>query len=141
MPEILTKHLEFIQAAISRMASNSFLLKGWTVTLTAGLFALAAKDAKPAFAVIALLPALAFWGLDAYYLRCERLFRALYDELRIGSSSAATIVEPFSLSTKAFEARVPSWFRTLWSRSIIALHGAVVCVVLSAITLLFVLNK
>ncbi len=28
------KHLEFIQAAINRMAGNSFLLKGWTVTLS-----------------------------------------------------------------------------------------------------------
>lgn len=27
------------------MASNSFALKGWTVTLVAGIFALASKDA------------------------------------------------------------------------------------------------
>lgn len=38
------KHLEFIQMAINRMASNLFLLKGWTVALIAALFALAAKD-------------------------------------------------------------------------------------------------
>jgi len=34
------KHLEFIQQAINRMASNLFLLKGWTVTLIAAMFAL-----------------------------------------------------------------------------------------------------
>ena len=34
------KHLEFIQTTINRMAGNSFLLKGWTVTLTGGLLAL-----------------------------------------------------------------------------------------------------
>ena len=38
------KHLEFIQAAINRMAGNLFMLKGWSVTLIAALFALAAKD-------------------------------------------------------------------------------------------------
>ena len=27
------KHLEFVQNAVTRMASNSFLLKGWTVTI------------------------------------------------------------------------------------------------------------
>jgi hypothetical protein len=38
------EHLEFLQAAINRMAGNLFLLKGWTITLIAALFALAAKD-------------------------------------------------------------------------------------------------
>ena len=34
------KHLEFIQNAINRMASNSFIIKGWCITLIVGLFAL-----------------------------------------------------------------------------------------------------
>ncbi|MEN9881470.1 MAG: hypothetical protein RLZZ308_653 [Candidatus Parcubacteria bacterium] len=33
------KYLEFIQNAISRMSSNLFYLKGWTITLIAGLYA------------------------------------------------------------------------------------------------------
>ena len=78
MREDLTKHLEFIQAIIARMAGNSFLLKGWTVTIAAALFALAANDARAVFAMLAFFPALWFWGLDAYYLRQERLFRKLY---------------------------------------------------------------
>jgi hypothetical protein len=36
------KHLEFIQAAISRMAANSSLFKGWAVTIAAALSAFAA---------------------------------------------------------------------------------------------------
>ena len=31
------KHLEFVQSAINRMASNSFLLKAWSVTLVGAL--------------------------------------------------------------------------------------------------------
>ena len=38
------KHLEFIQDVITRMNSNSFLLKGWCVTLMSVLFALSARD-------------------------------------------------------------------------------------------------
>ena len=38
------KHLEFIQAVITRMAGNSFVLKGWAITLAAAGFALAAKE-------------------------------------------------------------------------------------------------
>jgi hypothetical protein len=41
------KHLELVQGVINRMAGNSFILKGWSVTLTSALFALAAKDANP----------------------------------------------------------------------------------------------
>ena len=32
------KHLELIQGIINRMAGNSFMLKGWAVTLVAGIF-------------------------------------------------------------------------------------------------------
>ena len=40
------KHLEFIQSVIARMNSNSFLIKGWSITLVSALFALAAKDSN-----------------------------------------------------------------------------------------------
>ena len=61
MEERKFKHLEFIQQAVNRMASNLFLLKGWTVTLIAALFALAAKDSKDIFFLIAYFPPLMFW--------------------------------------------------------------------------------
>lgn len=73
------KHMEIIQSAISRMASNSFALKGWAVTLVAGIFVLASKDADKTYFLIAYVPIIVFWALDAYYLLQERLFRALYN--------------------------------------------------------------
>ena len=78
-------YLELIQGVISRMAGNSFLLKGWSVTLAAALLAVAANEARARFSAVALLPAFAFWGLDAYYLRQERLFRCLFDHVRLAS--------------------------------------------------------
>lgn len=77
------KHLEFIQGAINRMANNSSLLKGWAVTLIAGIFALASIDTNKLFFIVAYLPVIIFWGLDAYYLQRERLFRALYNKVRL----------------------------------------------------------
>ena len=76
------KHLEMIQEVISRMASNSFSLKGWAVTLVAGIFVLAGKDTDKMYFLVAYLPILVFWGLDSYYLLQERLYRALYDKVR-----------------------------------------------------------
>ena len=77
-----TTHLEMIQGIINRMASNSFMLKGWAVTLVAGIFALAAKDSNKLYFIITYVPIFVFWGLDAYYLRQERLYRKLYDKVR-----------------------------------------------------------
>lgn len=75
-------HLGMIQGVINRMASNSFALKGWAVTLIAGIFALAGKDADKMYFLVAYIPAFVFWGLDSYYLLQERLYRALYDKVR-----------------------------------------------------------
>jgi hypothetical protein len=77
------KHLDYIQGTISRMSHNSFLLKGWAVTLVGALFALSQKDIDGGITVIAILLTMMFWGLDAYYLSKEHLFRLLYDEVRL----------------------------------------------------------
>ncbi len=76
------KHLEFIQTVISRQAKNSFLLKGWVITLIAALFAFVPKDGglRPVLSVYSLI--FIFWMLDSYYLWQEKLFRFLYDHVR-----------------------------------------------------------
>jgi hypothetical protein len=76
------KHLEMIQGIINRMASNSFALKGWAVTLVAGIFALASKDADKKNFLVAYIPVIVFWFLDSYYLLQERLLRSLYGRVR-----------------------------------------------------------
>ena len=93
------QHLQMIQGIINRMASNSFMLKGWAVTLIAGIFALASKDSDRSYFIIAYIPVLVFWGLDSYYLHQERLYRALYNKMRqtdeesIDFSLTATVEE------------------------------------------------
>jgi hypothetical protein len=91
------KHLEFVQAAVNRMASNLFLLKGWSITLIAALFALAAKDANKFYILIAYFPLFIFWTLDGYFLSQERKFRALLEVAKvnpkgISNSDAASLL-------------------------------------------------
>ena len=89
-----TKPLEFIQAIITRMASNSFQMKAWNVALASAIIGIvAAKDGKPAAAIFALLPAFAFWFLDAYYLALEHRFRELYKRA-ITSSTPSYDITP-----------------------------------------------
>lgn len=120
MDEARTKHLEFIQAVITRMAQNSFMLKGWALTLVAAILALALiKDAR--LMLVALLPLLAFWGLDGFYLRQERLFRRLYDAVR---SAAEDSPNAFSMDTSSYRSSVASWWRTCWSGTIAWFYGS-----------------
>ncbi|MEW5896936.1 MAG: hypothetical protein AB1668_04545 [Nanoarchaeota archaeon] len=113
------KHLEFIQNAINRMASNSFILKGWSVTLVTGIIALSLTTSTTKFIYLAFIPTLAFWGLDAYYLRQEKLFRELYDYVR---AKEIKNIEPFSLNTLIVKDNVGSWLSICFSKCVVYLH-------------------
>ena len=77
------KILEMIQGIVNRMSSNSFTLKGWSITLVAAIFALSIQDVnKDYFILLVYIPILMFWILDSYYLMKERGYRELYDQIR-----------------------------------------------------------
>lgn len=129
MNERTVKHIELLQAVITRLAQNSFSYKGWSITLVAAILALAAKESRPQYLLVALIPALAFWGLDAYYLRQERLYRKLYDGVR-KAPPADTETNLFSMDTSPFNDQVASWWRTCWSKTIGWLYCPIVLVIL-----------
>lgn len=109
------KHLEFIQASISRMSGNLFLLKGWSVTLIAALFALAAKDTNKAYIVVAYFPLFIFWFLDGYFLAMERRFRSLYEHVRKLNEEEID----FSMNTEPYKSDPRNrWSRALFSRTL-----------------------
>ena len=130
------KHLELIQGVVDRLANNSFAFKAWAIVLVAAVFAFAAGDGNPIFLPIALIPALAFWGLDATYLRQERLFRALYDAVRKGDETIARD-GPLSMATAPIANRVAGWWGTLWSKTIAWLYGPIVVLVVVATAVAF----
>jgi hypothetical protein len=72
------EHLRLIETVTGRMAANSFLIKGWTVTLVAGLNAFASAKTNHSFAWIAVGVVIVFAVLDAFYLALERAYRDLY---------------------------------------------------------------
>jgi len=114
--EAKLKHLEFIQAVVSRMATNSFLFKGWAITIAAGLSASAAVERRQALLVITLVSTVMFWALDGYYLWLERCFRKLYqevankDELSIDFSMEITKTKPVRKWLLTCVSRPHLWF-------------------------------
>lgn len=87
--EKVVKHLEMTQAVINRLGSNSFLVKSWSMTIIVASMVLIAKHEiqNPDFVLGLILAALGFWILDGYFLRQERLFRQVYDEIRVQSDT------------------------------------------------------
>jgi len=76
LKEFMLKEVDIIQDIIKRMAFNSFMIKGWTITLVAVSLLLRGSKYQ---VFIAYIPLLIFWFLDAYFLWQERLYRRLYN--------------------------------------------------------------
>ncbi len=97
------KHMDYIQSAISRMAANSFSLKGWDVTIVAAIVALSFKESDWRIYACALFLNIVFWVLDAYYLKQEKQFRMLYDEVSKIKDDGTV---DFSMDTRKFTRKV-----------------------------------
>jgi hypothetical protein len=100
-----SKHLEFIQGVITRLANASFLMKGWALTVAAALYGFAAQHSSWPIAALGWLPVFAFWFLDTYFLWQERLYRELYDAVRSGEGNVA----PYSMNANPFKATCSFW--------------------------------
>lgn len=79
--QVLFKEIDLIQSCINRMASNSFEIKKWTVGIIAILAGVLkqggnAKDIKEC--LLFLMVIVIFWGLDAFFLKTEKLYRKKY---------------------------------------------------------------
>lgn len=99
------KHMDYVQSAISRMAANTFYLKGWNITIIAAIVALSFKESDWKIYACALVLNVVFWFLDAYYLKQEKLFRELYN--KVSKISDDNLVD-FSMTTNEFKEKVPA---------------------------------
>lgn len=119
-------HLTFIQGVIARMGQNSFLLKGWSVTIIAALFALAAQGANGKYILVAYFPAIMFWVLDAFFLYQEKLFRKLYDKVASNEINS----EQFILKTTLVKGEVEQFASVIFSKTVLPFHGCIIGVLL-----------
>lgn len=126
MNEKKLKHLEFLQNVTTRMNSNSFMIKGWAITLVSALFALAAKDANIRYVLITYVVLPAFWVLDGFFIATERQYRDLYDEIR--SRTEAEI--DFDMDASRFRKGSRTWLAGIFSKTAIPFYGIAILVTL-----------
>ena len=121
------KHLEMIQAIVTRLGNGSFLIKGWTMTLAGAFLGFAVNRSSWKVSAVAVVPLFGFWILDSYYLRQERLFRALYEEVR----QPGTSVELFSMNTYPYKSSI-KWRKVVVSHTMVNFYGLLVAVMVAA---------
>lgn len=118
MSEDKLKHLEFIQNVITRMNTNSFQIKGWTVTIVSAILAIYASTKNCYFILSGIFPTLIFWFLDTYYLTQERKFRGLYNDVAEVSENPKQI-KPFAMRSDLYtKGKYSYWYvfrsTTIW---------------------------
>ncbi len=115
------KHLEFIQVIITRMNTNSFQIKGWTITIVSALLALYANSSNVAYIFIGIAPTILFWFLDAYYLQQERKFRGLYDDVVTNANS----IPEFEMSIQNYSGDDYKFCCVFFSKTIAFIYGSI----------------
>jgi hypothetical protein len=113
------KHLEFIQNIITRMNSNSFILKGWTITLVSALFALAANDTNMNYVLVSYIAIPVFWILDGFYISQERQYRDLYVDVAKKTQNEID----FSLDATEYNKGKNNWISGILSKTLIPFYG------------------
>ena len=125
MSESKIKHLEFIQNIITRMNTNSFLMKGWTVTIVSAILAIYASTKNMIFILFGLFPTFIFWFLDTYYLTQERKFRGLYNDVAEVSENPKQI-KLFAMRPDLYVGGKYSYGNVFWSTTIWKLYLSII---------------
>jgi histidine triad (HIT) family protein len=98
------KHLDFIQAIVTRMSAASSSAKGWLLPVVTATYGFALTQYSRAVTLLGLAAVALFMLLDANYLRQERAYRRLYDTVAKGTRE----VPPFSLDPSDADDPIPA---------------------------------
>ncbi len=133
LKEYMLKEIDIIQDIIKRMAFNSFMIKGWAITLV--VVSLLLKGTERYQVWIAFIPLVVFWFLDAYFLRQERMYRKLYKW--VINNRLKTEEYLFDMNARRFENKVQSIPRTMFSITLGWFYGPMaILVIIYALMLL-----
>ncbi len=118
------------------MTLNSFVIKGWAITLI--VVSLLLKDSDKYKIWITFIPLLFFWFLDAYFLRQEKLYRKLYDWVVINRLKT----DEYLLDMKAyrFKNEVQSIPRIMFSITLGWFYGSIAILVIIYILISLILK-
>jgi hypothetical protein len=135
--ESMLKEIDIIQDIIKRMAFNSFMIKGWAITLV--VVTLLLKSTEKYQVWIAFIPLIVFWFLDAYFLWQERMYRKLYEW--VINNRLKTEEYLFDMNAYRFKDKVQSRVRIMFSITLGWFYGSIAILVIIYTLILLIMKE
>ena len=132
LEKFFIEEIKTIQDIIKRMALNSFMIKGWAITLV--VVTLLLKGNKYQI-LIAFIPLLVFWFLDAYFLWQERMYRELYKW--VIKNRLITDEYLFDMNAYRFKDKIQSRLRIMFSITLGWFYGCIAILIVIYASVLF----
>lgn len=126
LKEYMLKEIDIIQDIIKRMAFDSFMIKGWTITLV--VVTLLLKGTEKYQVWLAFIPLLVFWLLDAYFLWQERMYRKLYEWVVNNRLNTEDCL--FDMNAYRFKNEVQSKYRVMFSITLGWFYGSIAVLII-----------
>ncbi len=129
MEEKMIKYLEFIQNIVSRLNSNSFQIKGLSITILSALLAVYSSNNNLKILILAIIPTFLLWLLDSYYLYQERLFRDLFNKIS-NIESNKNEFKHFDLSISDIEKKTDKYLSAVFSKTTFVFYYSIILVLI-----------
>lgn len=121
--EGLYKEIDLIQGCINRMSQNSFMLKGWALTVFAGVTAFTKGENLSSLLTIIftmIVPYTCFWLLDSFFLQTEKKYRRLYNMV-ITKRKAGDLEGQFDLNPN--QVKNECYLKSMFSWTLLVFYG------------------
>ena len=109
MPDGKKEYLQMLQEPICRMSTISAIFKGFAATIVAGMSVISYSTTNIWVLGLSFLPVFAFAILDIYYLKLERKFRFLFDQVRLDKHDIDFSMKLTSDPLEIISARARTW--------------------------------
>lgn len=129
--KILEKEIDLIQSCINRMAQNSFIVKGWIISLITVVFALLPETFNiKILSVVGIIISICFWYLDGFFLKMEKLYRWKYEwviKKRLSSNEYYYDLNPYNKKMwlkkeNGLEKKEPRVIKIMFTKTLIPIY-------------------
>ena len=130
----LHKEIDLIQNIINRMAHNSFLIKGWALSIIGVMLAIIRDSIFTPKGLlllyIILFLTITFWYLDAYFLKIEKQYRKLYNWV-ISNRAKGNFENLYDLDATRF--KVGNNFKIMLSKTLLTFYSIPLIIIIGLI--------
>jgi len=130
---VLAKETDIIQGIIKRLGTDSFLIKGWTVSLIVATLIFQGEKFQ---VLVAFIPLFSFWFLDSYYQQQIKLYKKLYKWNVTNRMNTDECILDINVNDR-FKKSVPSRVSLMFSDKLIWFYGAMVILTISYLCFTF----